>query len=506
MRAKAVKGIPREARNLAHTIDVKEALDAFWRSTEEGSVKGWGLRRVMVALRTADEPKAFTEAMKVKNATKENRTLPKFGDAENTILIQLAAKHSSAKATSDTLELLREEGVTIKRRLYLPVLEASLEAGNTVLFFDALKNAADAGVKFTAGDYFEFVLSMIRSENSTATLKLFRHLRDLKTSADNPLFSRAEALNILAAAQRSKICEVKFISEMGLAGKCPECSTALAEEAVDTSDLDAFIDALKKVAFRGQLLRTYVENLDKWLATVGPFEVVIDSANVCYDKGFEKQTENNVDKLFMISIQCDANGQSHCFVASEGMNPVMRRLIDAGKSVVYVPSQLNDDSVILYIALWSHRQLQRFSHGKVVTNDNFRDVVEHMSKTVDSRPFSKWKARACVSHEDRAVNVMQMNARGGHYAEKLQSDAAEDYWHIPVNDRVPNNRPWLCFVISCFQECQLLPGAASQFVISVVCEKDVRKKFQILLAVAGNETVVKYFKSLIRYSQWNSKN
>mmetsp|Transcript_43704 Transcript_43704/g.171026 ORF Transcript_43704/g.171026 Transcript_43704/m.171026 type:complete len:297 (+) Transcript_43704:1072-1962(+) len=287
-------------------------------------------------------------------------------------------------------------------------------------------------------------MNMIRSENGTATLKLLRHLRDLKSSAGSPLFSRAEALNILAAAKRSKVCDVKFVSEMGLTGNCPECGTALAEEAVDTSDLDAFIDALKKVAFRGQLLRTYVENLDKWLATVGPFEVVIDSANVCYEKGIDKHTENNVDKLFMISIQCDANGQSHCFVASEGMNPVMRRLIDAGKSVVYVPAQLNDDSVILYIALWSHRQTRRFSHGKVVTNDNFRDVVEHMSKTVDSRPFSKWKARACVSHEDRALNVMQMNARGGHYAEKFQSNAAEVYWHIPVNDRVPNNRPWLC--------------------------------------------------------------
>mmetsp|Transcript_43704 Transcript_43704/g.171030 ORF Transcript_43704/g.171030 Transcript_43704/m.171030 type:complete len:141 (+) Transcript_43704:513-935(+) len=139
MRTKAAKRIPREASKLAHMTDLNEALEAFWRSTEEGSVKDWGLRRIMSALRTADEPKAFKEAMKVKNATKENRALPKFGDAENTILIQLAAKHSSAKATRDTLELLREEGVAIKRRSYLPVLNASLEEGNIGLFFDTLK-------------------------------------------------------------------------------------------------------------------------------------------------------------------------------------------------------------------------------------------------------------------------------------------------------------------------------------------------------------------------------
>ncbi|XP_077224724.1 proteinaceous RNase P 1 [Tasmannia lanceolata] len=229
-------------------------------------------------------------------------------------------------------------------------------------------------------------------------------------------------------------------SEMDERGVCSSCGERLVCIDIDPLETDNFMSKLAGLACKKEVKADFTR-FQEWLARHGPFEAVVDGANVgIFDqKHFSFSQLNFVvqgvrrlspsKKLPLIVLH------SRRVKGGPADNPKNKKLLESWQKsgVLYsTPVGSNDDWYWLYAAV-SSRCL-------VVTNDEMRD---HLFELLGTSFFPQWKEKHQVRMRlTRDSPIFQMPPP---YSIVIQ-ESETGSWHIPTVNcgDTETTRQWVC--------------------------------------------------------------
>ncbi|KAK3034331.1 hypothetical protein RJ639_032229 [Escallonia herrerae] len=205
---------------------------------------------------------------------------------------------------------------------------------------------------------------------------------------------------------------------VGPDGLCKCCGEKLVTIDLDPIETEKFAESVANVAKQREKNSNF-EKFQKWLDYYGPFEAVVDGANV----GLFSQRKFRPSKVNAI-----ANGirqmlpskkwplivlHNRRIIGEKMDEPVNKALVDKWKNadaLYATPTGSNDDWYWLYAAI-------KFK-CLLVTNDEMRD---HLFQLLGNDFFPKWKER--------------------------HQESEKGHWHIPIASEHDSEeeRTWLCF-------------------------------------------------------------
>ncbi|KAM0899220.1 hypothetical protein ACQ4PT_021504 [Festuca glaucescens] len=229
-------------------------------------------------------------------------------------------------------------------------------------------------------------------------------------------------------------------SEMDKNGKCQGCGEKLVCIDIDPSETETFAKSLTELACKREVREDFLR-FQEWLRRHGPFDAVIDAANVgLYNsKAFSFSQVNSVvngiqrmaksKKLPLIVLhRSRVNG-------GPAKLPQNQKLLEGWRNAgaLYpTPPGSNDDWYWLYAAV-SCRSL-------LVTNDEMRD---HLFQLLGTSFFPRWKEK----HQVRLTYA----GRGPTFHlpppySIVTQESETGSWHVPTTtgDDIENPRQWVC--------------------------------------------------------------
>ncbi|KAK7271931.1 hypothetical protein RJT34_28208 [Clitoria ternatea] len=223
-------------------------------------------------------------------------------------------------------------------------------------------------------------------------------------------------------------------------GQCLSCAEKLASIDIDPKETENFAASLSKLACQREAKANF-DHFQKWLQQHGPFDAVVDGANVGLANGhiFSFSQINNVveqlremspsKRLPLIILHTSR------VTGGPAQNPKYRRLIEIWKKngALYItPRGSNDDWYWLYAAVSCKCLL--------LTNDEMRD---HLFQLLGSSFFSRWKEKHQVrTSASPSGTSLILPPR---YSIVIQ-ESANGCWHVPTaaSDDHEMPRRWLC--------------------------------------------------------------
>ncbi|XP_078438848.1 uncharacterized protein LOC144709242 isoform X2 [Wolffia australiana] len=229
-----------------------------------------------------------------------------------------------------------------------------------------------------------------------------------------------------------------FVGGDGVCGRCGERLVALDLDPVET---ESFARSVADVALKRESNST-IQQFQKWLDYHGPFEAVIDAANVgLYSRRtFSLSKVNRVGNAIRHKI---ASKKWPLIVVhnrrineKEVKDPRTTKLIEKLRdldAIYATPTGSNDDWYWLYAAI-KCRCL-------IVTNDEMRD---HTFQLLGNDVFPKWKERHQVHftfRDDGNPEIIMPPP----YTTVIQ-ESEKGHWHVPISQEHDPAAPtvWLC--------------------------------------------------------------
>ncbi|KAK7398955.1 hypothetical protein VNO78_10129 [Psophocarpus tetragonolobus] len=228
---------------------------------------------------------------------------------------------------------------------------------------------------------------------------------------------------------------------IGKDGMCKCCGVQLTTIDLDPIETENFAKSVASLAMMREKGSNF-QKFQKWLDYYGPFEAVVDAANV----GLFGQGRFMPHKINTVANEICQTLPSKKFpliilhnkrIKGDKMDqPINRALIDNwnnANALYATPSGSNDDWYWLYAAI-KFRCL-------IVTNDEMRD---HLFQLLGNDFFPKWKERHQVhfSFSDTGSPVFQMPPP----CSVVIQESEEGHWHIPIEAELSyeSERRWLC--------------------------------------------------------------
>ncbi|XP_047080980.1 proteinaceous RNase P 1, chloroplastic/mitochondrial-like [Lolium rigidum] len=244
-------------------------------------------------------------------------------------------------------------------------------------------------------------------------------------------------------------------SEMDTKGKCHRCGEKLVCIDIDPSETETFAKSLTELACKREVREDFLR-FQEWLHRHGPFDAVIDAANVgLYNsKAFSFSQVNSVvngiqritksKKLPLIVLhRSRVNG-------GPAKLPHNQKLLEGWRNagaLYATPPGSNDDWYWLYAAV-SCRSL-------LVTNDEMRD---HLFQLLGTSFFPRWKEK----HQVR----LTYSGRGPAFHlpppySIVTQESEAGSWHVPTTtgDDIENPRQWICATRKSSEKSSALPQA-----------------------------------------------
>ncbi|RDX99410.1 Proteinaceous RNase P 1, chloroplastic/mitochondrial, partial [Mucuna pruriens] len=215
---------------------------------------------------------------------------------------------------------------------------------------------------------------------------------------------------------------------VGKDGVCKCCGVHLTTIDLDPVETENFAKSVASLAVMREKGSNF-QKFQKWLDYYGPFEAVVDAANI--DAVANEICQKLPSKRFPLIILHNKR------IKGDKMHePINRTLIDKwnNANVLYAtPYGSNDDWYWLYAAI-KFRCL-------LVTNDEMRD---HLFQLLGNDFFPKWKERHQVhfSFSDTGSPVFHMPPP----CSVVIQESEEGHWHIPIETQLSyeSERRWLC--------------------------------------------------------------
>ncbi|XP_047321307.1 proteinaceous RNase P 1, chloroplastic/mitochondrial-like [Impatiens glandulifera] len=229
-------------------------------------------------------------------------------------------------------------------------------------------------------------------------------------------------------------------THMNESGVCQSCTEKLVSIDIDPKETQQFADSLANLACQRETRADFLR-FQEWLQRYGPFDAVVDGANV----GLINEQEFNfyqlntvVDRLrrmspskklpLVILHQNRVNG-------GPARNPQNKKLLDTWRKsgVLYAtPHGSNDDWYWLYAAV--------SCKGLLVTNDEMRD---HLFQLLGTSFFPRWKEK----HQVRlVVSKRGLNFHMPPPYSLVIQESGQGNWHVPTmdGDDIERPRQWVC--------------------------------------------------------------
>ncbi|EXB84762.1 hypothetical protein L484_001212 [Morus notabilis] len=216
---------------------------------------------------------------------------------------------------------------------------------------------------------------------------------------------------------------------VGAEGLCKCCGEKLAIIDLDPKETENFAESVASIAIERERHSSF-QKFQKWLDYYGPFEAVVDGANInAVSNGIRPKLPSKKWPLIVL--------HNRRITGPKMDEPFNRALIDKWRNadaIYATPTGSNDDWYWLYAAI-------KFK-CLIVTNDEMRD---HTFQLLGNDFFPRWKERHQVRfsfsdagpefHMPPPCSVVIQESEKGH-------------WHIPISSEHEYDieRPWLCIM------------------------------------------------------------
>ncbi|GAB2292279.1 hypothetical protein Dimus_026528 [Dionaea muscipula] len=216
-------------------------------------------------------------------------------------------------------------------------------------------------------------------------------------------------------------------TSLGPEGSCKCCGGKLALIDLDPGETERFAQSVASIAKRREKYSSF-EKFQEWLDYYGPFDAVIDAANVnAVASGIRRALQSTKWPLIVLHNR---------HLSGHKLNkPVNQALVDKWRNadaLYATPFGSNDDWYWLYAAI-------KFK-CLIVTNDEMRD---HTFQLLGNDFFPKWKERHQVKFGFSDISpVFHMPPP---YSVVIQ-ESERGHWHFPVAspDASEGETTWLC--------------------------------------------------------------
>ncbi|KAK4481221.1 hypothetical protein RD792_012104 [Penstemon davidsonii] len=216
-------------------------------------------------------------------------------------------------------------------------------------------------------------------------------------------------------------------SPIGSDGFCKCCGEKLVTIDLDPEETENFAKSVASIAAQREKNSSF-QKFQKWLDYYGPFEAVVDGANVnAVVNGIRQMLPSRKWPLIILHNRR---------ISGEKMDePFNRMIIDKWKNadaLYATPTGSNDDWYWLYAAIKCKCLL--------VTNDEMRD---HLFQLLGNDFFPKWKER----HQVRfSFTEMGPEFRMPPPCSVVIQESEKGHWHIPIVSEIEHEdqRIWLC--------------------------------------------------------------
>ncbi|XP_042487559.1 proteinaceous RNase P 1, chloroplastic/mitochondrial-like isoform X2 [Macadamia integrifolia] len=229
-------------------------------------------------------------------------------------------------------------------------------------------------------------------------------------------------------------------TSVGDDGVCQGCSEKLTTIDLDPTETENFAKSVASIAANRERNSSF-QKFQKWLDYYGPFEAVVDAANVgllsqrrfllskvnAVVNGIRQKLPSKKWPLIVVHNKRITGGKMN--------EPANRALIEKWKNadaLYATPTGSNDDWYWLYAAI-------KFK-SLIVTNDEMRD---HIFQLLGNDFFPKWKERHQVHFS------FQEGGPEFHmppHCSVVIQESKKGYWHIPIvsEHKSEKERTWLC--------------------------------------------------------------
>ncbi|KAL1512415.1 hypothetical protein AB1Y20_005671 [Prymnesium parvum] len=394
------------------------------------------------------------EALQVFAATMSTRTPD---ESSWSGMVKLHCQYGSVADAIATVDQMMKAGVQPRLRTFSPLLAAASASKSGHLAEEMIKRVRDIGLSLSATEYISLAALAASDANPRRLHSFFEHLE-----LDRPSFSEEELQQLSASLSASE-------SEEGWRAKVSEvdddgfCSVSkLKLHAVDASDEE--MSQLRAVIPRLVNQRTgfysFVSWLDERISTHGPFDFVLDGANIGFfgQGSFIKGKESRLHDLTV------KQAKDSCFSFAQ-VDAVLRAVLQKSSRVLLVlhvshtqtprigphaaalieqwrregwlytsPAGHNDDWYWLYAAIAGGKQ------SYVISNDEMRD---HHFGMLAPRSFMRWKEQHVIHFnfkKDRSGEESEPAITlPPRYSRQVQVHECGT-WHLPSAE----SSRWLC--------------------------------------------------------------
>ncbi|KAF5743945.1 proteinaceous RNase P 1 chloroplastic/mitochondrial-like [Tripterygium wilfordii] len=223
-------------------------------------------------------------------------------------------------------------------------------------------------------------------------------------------------------------------------GVCQSCGEKLVCIDIDPKETENFASSLISLACKREVKGDFIQ-FQKWLQQHGPFDAVIDGANV----GLANQSTfsfNQIENVVNLIREMIPSKRSPLIIlhrsrvtGGPAQHPKNQRRLETwtrAGALYSTPLGSNDDWYWLYAAVSCNCLL--------VTNDEMRD---HLFQLLGSTIFPRWKEKHQVH---MSVSRMGVSLHMPPPYSIVIQESENGSWHVPTTtgDDIENPRQWLC--------------------------------------------------------------
>ncbi|KAK1264401.1 hypothetical protein QJS04_geneDACA019426 [Acorus gramineus] len=365
-------------------------------------------------------------------------------EAALTSVARLAVSMGDGDMAFEMVKKIKGLGLTPRLRSYDPALYLFCDKGNVEKAFEVERHMLDSGVCPEEPELEALLMVGVRAGRGD---RVYEVMHKLRTSVRQVTPSVADLIvRWFESAAASRVGKRKWDERLvsremenggggwhgvGWLGKgkwsviqthvnndgfCEGCGEKLATIDIDPVETENFAESVASIA-RKRDQSTNFQKFQKWLEYYGPFEAVVDAANV----GLFCQRNFSITKVNAI-VNCIRQKLPskkwpliivhHKRLSTGKMNETInKKQIEKWKNadaVYATPTGSNDDWFWLYAAIKCK--------CLIVTNDEMRD---HLFHVLGNDFFPKWKER--------------------------HQESAKGHWHVPIREEHDSEtRTWLC--------------------------------------------------------------
>ncbi|KAK4385766.1 Proteinaceous RNase P 1, chloroplastic/mitochondrial [Sesamum angolense] len=356
-------------------------------------------------------------------------------EATFTNVSRLAAAKEDAKLAFDLVKQMKDHGIVPKLRSYGPALFGFCKKGMADEAYEVDSHMIDNGV--LAEETELSALLRISSEVKREG-KVYEMMHRLRATVRQGFWREEGGWHGQGWLGKGTWTVVR--TRMEETGVCQSCGEKLVCIDIDPEETENFAKSLAKLACEKEA-RTNFAKFQEWLQRNGPFDAVVDGANL----GLANQHTFSFPQIMRIVNQLRQISPTKKFPlvvlhqsrvsGGPAQHPNNKKLLETWKragALYSTPQGSNDDWYWLYAAVSSKCLL--------VTNDEMRD---HLFNLLGNSFFPRWKEKHQVRIKPSGNGlILHMPPP---YSLVIQ-ESERGSWHIPTvtGDDLETPRQWVC--------------------------------------------------------------